>query len=60
MGIGVSDFDILTKSNGSECPVKAIYPNDVFSLGAVYRYKVASSFPVNETISFETLSTPAG
>ena len=59
MGIGVSDFDILTKSNGSERLVRAIYPNDVLCLETVYRYKVASFFPVNETISFKTLSTPA-
>ena len=40
--------------------VKGINPNDVLSLGAVYRYKMASSFPVNETISFEALSTICG
>lgn len=60
MGIGVSVYDILTKPNVSNGLVKAINPNDVLSLGAVYRYKMASSFPVNETISFETLSTTCG
>lgn len=60
MGIGVSDDDILTKSNVSKRLVKAINPNDVLSLAAVYRYEMASSFPVNETISFEALSTTCG
>ena len=40
--------------------MKAINPNDVLSLAAVYRYEMASSFPVNETISFEALSTTCG
>lgn len=40
--------------------MKAINPNDVLSLGAVYRYKMASTFPINETISFEALSTACG
>lgn len=40
--------------------MKAINPNDVLSLGAVYHYEMASSFPINETTSFEALSTACG
>ena len=40
--------------------MKAINPNDVLSLGAIYRYKMASSFPIDETISFEALAATCG
>ncbi len=40
--------------------MKAINPNDVLSLGAVYRYNMASVFPINQTISFDALSAKCG
>ena len=37
-----------------------VNPNDVLSLGAIYRYRMASCFSVNETMSFEALSNACG
>lgn len=60
MGIGVSNEHALTVLHGSDLIVKAINPNDVLSLGAIYRYKMASMFPLSETFSFEALSESCG
>jgi len=40
--------------------ISDLKPNDLVSLHAIYKYNIATSFPVNEEATFESISAACG